>query len=46
MPEPIIPAKCSDEKIRPSINMDKRSLRPVAEKRDNVGGFHANATVQ
>jgi hypothetical protein len=46
MPEPIIPAKCSDEKFRPSIDTGKHSLRRVAEKRDNVGDFHANAAVQ
>jgi hypothetical protein len=46
MPEPIIPTKCSEEKLRPSIDTGKHSLRRVAEKRDNVGDFHANAAVQ
>jgi hypothetical protein len=31
MPDPMIPAKCSDEKSRPSIDKDKRSL-PIGGK--------------
>jgi hypothetical protein len=36
MPEPIIPAKCSDENSRPSIAKDKRS--PLLVEKESKNG--------